>query len=76
MTTLEENASVQRAAALIGVTAAQVAAALRRLAETLQAHRDGIEAAHAAYQAALAAHRPPTGRAAQRSPYDIGRGRA
>lgn len=74
MTELEQNASVQRAAASMGMTAAQIvdiADSLRRMAGTLQRHQDGIEAAYAAYRAALATHEPAQGREAQRSPYDI-----
>ena len=67
----ENHPNVQEFARNMGLSAARVADTLRRLAETLQAHQNGIEAAHAAYRDALDAEHP-RGRAAQRSPYDVG----
>ena len=68
---VEDHPSVQEFARNMGLSATHVADTLARLAATLQRHQEAIEAAHAAYRDALV-DRHPRGRAAQRSPYDVG----
>ena len=70
---LENHPNVQEFARNMGLSTAHVADALARMAKTLQDHQDAIEAAQAAMLDALeAARQHPSGRTAQRSPYDVG----